>query len=375
MASSVEQVEQDIAALTKATIAIANDFHTLYASYLKALGETVRQQLILAGYHVCTQGYPSQFMALSVNQQQELQQALRELAKQVQANILETLSKPGTTEPSLIDLIGNALLGDLLLSNPSISNPLISNPLISSTLMVDGSIGDGSISDGSISDPAIGKALDPGTPSSPSSDSDSMVPSQELPTLPSPPTKPLTPDDVAEWQEILEQSITGELRSASHYANRILQQSGILPKKLPDALLQAAGKSDMAEMAAPSPNLLNVLIEAIDEQENLGQQHLEDDDDALDDDDLDDALDDDLDEDLNDTHDYGNSTAIVHIVAVHLRLAEIEFADPKTTAFRNRLRSLSHKLKLLGRHYRRKRRELAIAQAQSAWRASWTGDR
>jgi hypothetical protein len=334
MVNSVEQIQQEMAALDRTTAAIAHDFHTLYTTYLKVLGESVRQQLILAGYHVCTQGYPNQFVELSISQQQELQQSLRELAQQVQANMLETLSEPDMTKPSL---------------SPLPSDASTAPPNHPSTLKV----------------------------------------------------ASLTPDSLAEWQDILEQSIAGELQTASHLANRILQQADILPKKLPEVLLQAVGKSEMAEMSAPSPNLLNVLIESMDEGDQKSNRGglIDDLDDDLDEDDLDeDDLDeDDLDEDDLDEDDLDEeleselasqlasqlehdrtsdrSSAIVHIVAVHLRLAEIEFADPKTTVLRNRIRSHSNKLKSLGRQYRRKRREFAIAQAQAAWRASWIGER
>ncbi len=61
MVGSVERIEQELASLDQATRAIADEFYNAYSSYLKVLGQAVRQQLILASYHVCTQGYPEAF--------------------------------------------------------------------------------------------------------------------------------------------------------------------------------------------------------------------------------------------------------------------------------------------------------------------------
>jgi len=61
-------------------------------------------------------------------------------------------------------------------------------------------------------------------------------------------------------------------------------------------------------------------------------------------------------------------------MAIHLRLIEIEFADAPLTAIRNRIRSQSAQLRNLGREYQKKQRERAIAEAQSAWRTSWSED-
>lgn len=82
MARAVEQIEQDIAALEEVVSAIAVELRSAYASYLKALGQAMRQQLILASYHLCTQGYPKAFLGLSFSQRQQLQQAIRKLGQQ-----------------------------------------------------------------------------------------------------------------------------------------------------------------------------------------------------------------------------------------------------------------------------------------------------
>jgi len=74
MIGSVERIAQEIATLDQATADLAEALHGTYASYLNRLGQAVRQQLILACYHVCTQGYPESFLQLAFSQRQQLQQ-------------------------------------------------------------------------------------------------------------------------------------------------------------------------------------------------------------------------------------------------------------------------------------------------------------
>ncbi|QYO65105.1 hypothetical protein [Leptolyngbya sp. 7M] len=98
MVRAVKQIERELAALDQTVAAIAQAFHTTYQQYLAALGKATRQQLVLAGYHICTHAYPDQFLELSLNQRQELQQTLQQLAKQGQTELLECL-KPITAVP------------------------------------------------------------------------------------------------------------------------------------------------------------------------------------------------------------------------------------------------------------------------------------
>jgi len=66
MARTVERIEEDIA-LEEALSALAAEI-SAYSSYLTTLGPAVRKSLILASYHICTQGYAKPFLSLSLNQ-------------------------------------------------------------------------------------------------------------------------------------------------------------------------------------------------------------------------------------------------------------------------------------------------------------------
>lgn len=301
MVGSIERINQDIATLDRTVVAIAEELHSAYQNYLTLLGQAVSQQLILASYHVCTQGYPEQFLQLSYNQRYELQQSLRNLGKQLQNDLLARLEKPGIPDADEDDRSVEAL------------------PPHSDLAEID---------------------LD-------ESDSEFLALASEEMTAGTAESRPtqLMPQHLIRWQQQVEQEIATELRVGSHAANRLMQQAGILPKKLPEPVLEVAAKAEGAERVGGTPNLLNLLIEA--ESRQPGEKP--------------------------ESEESGKPT-VMHIIAIHLRLAEIEFAAPTVAAARTQVRSLLARLKTLAREYKKKHRERAIAEAQAAWRASWTED-
>lgn len=150
---------------------------------------------------------------------------------------------------------------------------------------------------------------------------------------------PSNPVELVQWQQNLEQGISNTLKSVSREINHLLQEAGILPNKLPAPLLEAAVNSSEAgtETIAGPPNLLNLLIETENPEES-------------------------------------EDSSVTQIIAINLRLSEIEFADVTVRTGRNQIRELEVRLKLLGREYYKKQRERAIAEAEAAWRASWLDD-
>jgi len=92
-------------------------------------------------------------------------------------------------------------------------------------------------------------------------------------------------------------------------------------------------KAEAAEAVAGPPNLLNLLVETENSLES--------------------------------------GSTMTQLLAIHLRLSEIEFADSTVMAGRNQIRKLSAKASQLGRDYQKKQRERAVAEAEAAWRSSW----
>ena len=251
MVRSVERIERDIAALEEAVGALSVEIRSAYESYLTALGQALRQQLILASYHLCTQGHPDNFLGLSFTQRQKLQQAIRKLGQRASDQLIAHF-QVGSDAP-------------LEASTPQIHNP----------------------------------------------------------------------KELGQWQQKLEQAIANTLKTLSREANHLLQQTGITPNTLPSPLLEAAANSSEAshEVIAGPPNLLNLLVDQSDEE--------------------------------------SQDSSATHIVAIHLRLSEVEFADATLRAKRNQIRTLEVRTSSLEREYNKKQRERAVAEAEAAWRASW----
>ncbi|WNZ23595.1 hypothetical protein HJG54_12525 [Leptolyngbya sp. NK1-12] len=413
MVRAVEQIERELAALDQTVAAIAQAFHTTYQQYLAALGKATRQQLVLAGYHICTHAYPDQFLELSLNQRQELQQTLQQLAKQGQTELLECL-KPITAGPNsegiseasdvdsaLVETIfeeSEGTISQLSIGSDSLqleitetaesetaesetveSEPTVApspssesqtqadhwpqneaNSIVSADAPPDVEIEEpidkpierpieGPVdaqSDASLVHPDVG--MDPDANNATTTDQvtdsaidgpidgpidDSSDRSSDPPT-PDQRDRPLHPKDIARWQTRIEAQITEILQNLSHTTNRVLQQADILPNRLPEPVLEVAAKADLSSETANSPpNLLNLLIEASSEDED--------------------------------------KPVMTPIVAIRLRLSEIEFSDAATAAVRSKLRQLMGQLVKLERDYQRKQKERAVAQAESAWRASW----
>lgn len=258
---ATDQFNLYLAALEEAIKAITEEFFKTYSNYLTALGKAVRQQLIMASYQICTQGYPESFLGLSFNQRQDLQQSLQQLTVQAQKGLISQLD--------------------------------------------------------SLRQPEEGGEN----------------------------ATPTNPEILIQWQEQLEQGILLILQTLSREANRLLQQTGILPKKLPEVVLEAATKAEAAhsEPVTGPPNLLNLLIESEPSEDSAGEPQKP-------------------------------SSTVTHIIAINLRLSDIEFADAAVMAGRNQIRNLSSRLNNLKREFQKKQRERLITEAEAAWRSSWFED-
>jgi hypothetical protein len=281
MVRSIERIERDIAALEQAIAAIAQELQIAYASYLSTLGQAVRQQLILASYHLCTHGYPHNFLHLSLSQRQHLQQDIRNLGKQATEQLLALTSSEHQQPQQFPDITILEKQHQAVSSSTTTSN------------------------------------------------------TSETPTV-------FNPVQLLKWQQYLEKSIQEILKIVSREANLLLQKAGILPKKLPESILEAAvaaseASSAAAEVVPGPPNLINIVIEIENEKQS-------------------------------------EESSLTQIMAIKLRLGEIEFADPKLSSERKKVRTIQAQLHNMGVDYQKKQQERAIALAEAAWRASWFED-
>ncbi|WYL95849.1 MAG: hypothetical protein HEQ35_20360 [Gloeotrichia echinulata IR180] len=286
MARAIERIEKDIADLEEAIRAIASELQNADTIYLSSLGQSVRKQLILASYHLCTQGYPENFLSLSLNHRQQLQQAIRKLGQQAAENLLTSLSSQEDEEEEDED---------------------------------EDEEDEDEEDEDEDEDDSNFSFLSPPPRLYPSSYPDLS-----------------NPIELGRWQQKMEAVIQDTLKKLSHETNVVLQKARILPKKLPERILEvaAAASEASAEVMPGPPNLLNLVIEIENDQDP-------------------------------------DESSLTQITAINLRLGEIEFADPAVSSARKQIRSLLVQLSKLGREYEKKHRELSTAEAEAAWRASW----
>jgi len=275
MTRAIERIEKDIIALKEATKAIAQQLNLAYARYINTLGLALQKQLILASYYLCTQGYPDEFLNLSLNQRQKLQQGIRKLSQQAAQELISYIQPPEVTQTEVV------LKTQEEEEEKEEQEEKEQQP----------------------------QALDPSNPI-----------------------------ELVEWQQEVEEGIEETLKKFSQGANILIQKTGVLPKKLPEPILAAAtaASESSSDMMTSLPNILNLVIEISDE------------------------------EDAEDS--------ITQIMAIHLRLGEIEFADVTLLTERKGIRNILMQLSKVGREYQKRQKELKIAEAEAAWRASWFED-
>ena len=308
-----ERIEQDLTALEEALAALTLEYQSTYEGYLTALGQAVRQQLILACYHLCTQAVPESFLKLSFDARQKMQPSVRRLAAASEEKLRSLVTESEAEEEIEEDEEEDDLDKDQEEEEED----------------QEGEKGEKEEEEDE-EDQKEKKELS-------AINYLFSVANYQAPTANS-------PERLARWQNSIEKSIAHIIKLLSRDTNRLLQQSGILPSQLPEPVLEAASQAESSgDSVAGPPNLLNLIIEtdAPSASRNLAETL---------------------------------ASRALHITAVKLRLSEIEFADAGTSAWRQQIRNLSVKLNSLGRDYQKKQRELAVVEAESAWRSSWFED-
>ena len=317
MVRARERIEQDLAGLEEALAALTLEFQSTYEGYLTALGQAVRQQLILACYHLCTQAVPESFLKLSFDARQKMQQSVRLLAAASEEKLRSLVTESEEEEEIEKEEEEEEEEDDFDKDEEEEEE----------------------------------EEEDEEEKEEDEEDEEDQKEKKELSAINylfsvanyQAPTAN-SPESLARWQNSIEKSIAHIIKLLSRDTNRLLQQSGILPSQLPEPVLEAAsGAESSGDSVAGPPNLLNLIIEtdASPASRNLPETL---------------------------------ASRALHITAIKLRLSEIEFVDAGTSAWRQQIRNLSARLNSLGRDYQKKQRELAVVEAESAWRSSWFED-
>ena len=374
MARSLEQILRDLESLTTATKTVDQDLKDLYRQYLEVLSKALKKQLILATYHLCTQVYPEAFLQLSVSQREKVQAGIRKIADQGRSQ-MEQLGWVVIMDPSLSNQGGDSA------ESNSEENPDTNILDDDQSTLVDTDT-EALSTDAATLDT---ETLDAATLSV---DVETMQPDpleiddnateiyhseQESPVQDNQDTseiaerlssalslfaafgsEPLSPINLAKRHVLLERQLRSILQTLSSLANYLLKQAHVLPD-LPEMVIAAAAEAEAGESGQNTPNLLNVLVEMGSER-TQNETNKED------------SKHPEAKETLNDDDPESSMT---HLVAINLRLADIEFADAHTALWRSKLQEALARLKRLGSRYQKLQREKAQAEAEHAWRATW----
>jgi hypothetical protein len=370
---SIEQINQSITALEQQATDLGEQFYQVYLSYLGAVGQSAQQQLVLAAYHICTEGYPEPFLALGQADREALQRSLRQLAQALGPQ-LQTIPHPSSELPPPpdpdLELLGERPLNRLstlpsgasIWSTGPIAGPL-SGAMTDPISNADDGAGDDDVDDDDVDDDdvdddddsiaddddddddsiaddvdqlpeGLAEALSTAF-SSPGGFAASGLESKIRAMLNMPPrsarsaTGPVA--KLTTWQQTIERGAGAQLRTTSQAANQLLQKAQIVPNQVPPAVLEAASQAEGGDPFSKTPHIMTLVLEA-----GRGE--------------------------------------MMRVMAIKLRLSELEFHDPVVMRWRRQLQDLSKQLETLERNYQKQQRAQSVAQAQAAWRSTWLTD-
>jgi len=336
MTKSIQQIKQDLDSTASITAETAIELQDRYRNYLDLLSQSIKQQLILASYQICTQFYPESFLDLSLSNKQDLQQTLRQIGIDIQPKLLAVIEQQ-ELEPEANEL---NLMAELIKNLPAAKKQLKTQPELNSLNSEDSMDDSEDIDLESIKAELANldnvKFIEIETTEE---ESDSEV------SEPSPKQKIdfANPEHLVLWCKQIERKIKKILDKTSKKANKHLQDSGIIPDRIPakiiDVALQTDGSSrnKNSRKLPPVPNILHLAIETDKKKKS------------------------------NPTKNQN----VAQISLLRLRLSEIEFSDPVLNAKRSQIRNLVGKISKLNSKYQADQHLYSIAEAQAAWRSSW----
>lgn len=338
MTKSIQQVKQNLENLKSQVAETATELEALHSSYLELLGHSLKQQLILACYQICTQIYPQSFTNLSLSAKQDLQQKLRQLSLDLKPQLTEIITRK-ELEPKSSQL---NLMAELIKKLPKPSregeaeNTLAQNDLelIKAEIANLENIEDlENIELIAIDTSSIDTSLDE---------------ELKLDNFPEEVIKEQidfeNPEHLISWHQQIEREIKKTLDETSKKVNQLLQGSKIIPDRLPNQVIDVAMQADVAKGMRNNSyppqvaHVMNLTIESDKSKKSKSRKKS------------------------------------LQISLLRLRLAEVEFSDHLLNAKRGQIRNLMSKVKKLDSQYQAIQQELAIIEAQAAWRSSWYED-
>lgn len=342
MVKAIEQIRRDLNTISERVSVVQEILTAVYNDYLHCLGDSLKRHLVLASYQLCTQIYPQKFLQLSYGQRQALQEELRTLSAELQTQLHRLLSTPTDTVEEEDE--GPEVMAEFFVDAEDMENTEdLDQELFEVFESLDQAIANDRDNHETPENPEATDEL----PKKPKDTerrrelsqlaeriADSLAEMMRSPQAETP-TDENSPEYWLEWCKTTEKRLRHTLNQASQQVNRCLQKAQILPENIPPAVLDMAIQADNQHHGGQMPShLVNVIIEA-----ELGKKK--------------------------------KRKRRTRITAIHLKVSEVEFSEPTVSAQRRRLREQMEKLRELRKYYQKAKQDLAITEAEAAWRASW----
>ena len=342
MTKSIQQVEQNLANLKSQVAEIATELEELHRDYLELLSQSLKQQLILSCYQICTQLYPQAFIDLSLSAKQDLQQNLRQLSLELQPQLVKLVEqKELESEPTELNLI--AKLIENLPKSKRQADDRVENVSENDLELVRAEIASlenvknlEDIELIAIDTSEDEEELEPES----AEEIGEQITEEEVKEL----VDSENPEHLILWHKQIERGVKKTLDDVSRKVNKRLQLAKIIPDRLPTKVIDVAMQADGVKgtrnnvQQSKIPHVMNLSLEGDRSKKSK------------------------------------SSRKSMQISLLRLRLSEVEFSDRIVNAKRGQIRSLIAKIKQLNNQYKSIRQELTVIEAQAAWRSSWYED-
>ncbi|MEL6910619.1 MAG: hypothetical protein AAFR62_12920 [Cyanobacteria bacterium J06629_2] len=335
MTKSIQAVKQNLESLKSQVGETATELKKLHCDYLELLNQSLKQQLIFACYQICTQLYPQSFISLTLGEKQDLQQKLRQLSIDLSPQLLELVEQT-ELEPKPLELNLMAELIKKLPKSPGKASDRQPELSPSDLELVKAEIA--SIENIENLDNIELIAIDA------SSDELELEPAASVEEPPKEQVDFQNPEHLILWHKQIERGIKKTFDDTSRKVNKQLQESKIIPDRLPNKVIEVAMQADGSKgmrSSSKQPQVPHVMHLALESDKNKKSK---------------------------------SGKKSTQISLLRLRLAEVEFADHLLNAKRGQIRNLLGKVKQLEGQYKAIEQELAVLEAQAAWRSSWYED-
>ena len=85
MAKAINFIRKDLVKIEEKVSQLFQEIYHIYYQYIELLSRSVRRQLMVACYQICTQIYPESFLNLSFDERYKLQENLKQLSREIES--------------------------------------------------------------------------------------------------------------------------------------------------------------------------------------------------------------------------------------------------------------------------------------------------